>query len=661
MRPDGTLEAGGSFRHQRNFYFGTFQWLPWLEATFRVAQRLDGTTGSGTVTDRSIDLRARIWEETDWRPALAVGFQDLLGTGIYQGEYIVGSKRVWDFDLTFGVGWGRLGTGGDIANPARYVWEGFSTRRRDVGQGGSVRWGTFFSGQQASLFGGVEWTVPPIPTPWGAIEGFRAKVEWSGDNLRDERGGYPARTTNLGGVAQSRVNGGLQWTNDWLDVGVAYVNGSDVLFRVSTRMNPAHPPEAPRRPPPPMGERPASGGDADDRALAARLFPVLRRAGFRPVTVQVDGAEARIAVAEGRFRTLAQVAGRVLRAAQPFLPATVERVEIAWRRNGLEIARLVVLRSAMEAAASGYGSTEEVFATAQLLPPGNGFAGGARALPFGIDLDIAPRVAVQVGDPRLGVGYQAALGATARMELGWGVSIAGSLQQMLTQNLNRGTLSDSVLPHVRSDYALYARAARNVAMPTLYAEGLWTIAPDIFVRAAAGYLEPMFAGVAGEVLWRPHDRPYALGLDIAHVAQRAYDQRFDLRSYRVTTGFASLYYDLPWWNLFTVLRGGRYLAGDWGGTIELGRRFDSGIEVGAFASFTNVSFARYGEGSFDKGIYVRFPLDLFGIETRSVATAMARPVQRDGGQRLATGDPLWELTREGREDAFRRGVGWLMR
>ena len=183
---------------------------------------------------------------------------------------------------------------------------------------------------------------------------------------------------------------------------------------------------------------------------------------------------------------------------------------------------------------------------------------------------------------------------------------------------------------------------------------------DVGQRLRQG-VEPMFAGVSGEVLWRPHDRPFALGLDIAYVAQRAYDQRFDLRRYRVTTGLASLYYDLPWWNLFTVLRGGRYLAGDWGGTVELGRRFDSGIEVGAFATFTNVSFARYGEGSFDKGIYVRFPLDLFGIETRSIATAMARPVQRDGGQRLANGDPLWELTREGREDAFRRGVGWLMR
>ncbi|HYF07075.1 MAG TPA: YjbH domain-containing protein [Acetobacteraceae bacterium] len=658
---DGTLEAGVSLRHQRRFYFASFQALPWLEATFRVAERLDGTDGRGMTNDRALDLRTRIWEETDWRPALAIGFQDVLGTGIYGGEYVVASKRVWDFDLTFGVGWGRLGTGADIANPLRYSWEGFATRRRDVGSGGTLAWRSFFRGEQAALFGGVEWSVPPVPTPFGTIEGLRAKVEWSGDALRDERGGYPARTTGLRGQARSRVNLGLQWSNEWLDAGVFLVHGTDLLVRVSARLDAHRPPEAPRRPPPVMEPRPAAGGDADDRDLAARLFPALRAAGFRPVSVAVEGAEARIAVSGGRHRTLAQVAGRVMRVAQPFLPAAVERVTLAWMRDGVEIARLAVLRGAMEGAASGFGSAEELFAHAQLLAPASGFAEGARAPGPSFDWGIEPRLRMQFGDPRLTLGYQASLAAGARIGLGWGVSIAGSLQQVVAQNLDRGAPSDSLLPRVRSDYARYAREGRDLAIPTLYAEGLWTAAPDVFVRATAGLLEPMFAGVSGEVLWRPRERPFAIGLDIAGVQQRAFDQRFATRDHRVTTGHLSVYADLPWWNLYAVVRAGRYLAGDWGATIEIGRRFDSGIEVGAFATVTDVPARRFGEGSFDKGIYVRFPLDLFGVESRSIATALIRPVQRDGGQRLAVDNPLWELTRDGREDAFRRGVGWWLR
>src|SRR5687768_6345012 len=41
FRPDGTLEAGMSLRHQRRFWFLGFQALPWLEAGFRLAERLN--------------------------------------------------------------------------------------------------------------------------------------------------------------------------------------------------------------------------------------------------------------------------------------------------------------------------------------------------------------------------------------------------------------------------------------------------------------------------------------------------------------------------------------------------------------------------------------------------------------------------------------------
>ena len=48
------------------------QTLPWLETTFRVSERLNGTTGSGMVSDRSFDIKIRLWDEQEWRPALAV-------------------------------------------------------------------------------------------------------------------------------------------------------------------------------------------------------------------------------------------------------------------------------------------------------------------------------------------------------------------------------------------------------------------------------------------------------------------------------------------------------------------------------------------------------------------------------------------------------------
>ena len=654
FRPDGTLEAGLALRHQRRFWFANFQALPFLEATFRLSDRLNGTIGRGTTTDRAFDLKIRLQEEDEWYPAIAIGLQDLVGTGIYGGEYIVGSKRFGPVDVSLGLGWGRLGTGADLDNPLRDISGHFDTRPREVGRGGTPAWNSWFRGGRTALFGGVEWSLPALATPFGRLEGLRAKAEWSGDALRDERGGYPVRTTGLRGEARSRLNLGLQWQpNPWLDAGVSWLHGSDLLFRLSLRMDPQRPPAlVPREAPPPLPARPAAATTRE------ALFESLREAGFRPLGYTAQGAEARLAVEGGRYATLAQVAGRVMRAAQPHLPPAVEMLHLDWRRQGVTVARLTLLREAIELAAVGRGSAEEVLASARLHPaaPDPALDSGGPSLSWGIE----PRVALILGDPQESALWQVGGAAGARIGLGAGFAVAGSVAQRLAGNLGEGLPSDSRLPHVRSDYARYAREGET-AIPALYAERLWTPAPDWFARVTAGLLEPMFTGASGEVLWRPVDRPWALSLDLAWVAQRDYRQRFGTLGYSVATGHLSLYADLPVWNLYTVLRAGRYLAGDWGGTIEIGRRFDSGIEVGGFATFTDVPFSRFGEGSFDKGIYVRIPLELLGLQTASHATALVRPVQRDGGQRLQVDNPLWEVARDGRADMLQRGFTGFLR
>ena len=501
--------------------------------------------------------------------------------------------------------------------------------------------------------------MPSIPTPLGEVSGLRVKVEISGDALRDERGGYPARTTNLRGRAASRLNAGLQWQGEWFDVGASFVHGTDAVVRFSLRLDPQNPPQVFRVAPPAMAPRPEPVEEYSIDSVAAALFPAMRAAGFTPLALDIRGEEAVITVAGGRPRTLAQMAGRVLRAAQPHLPGQVERIRLVAERDGATIGRVILLRGGLEEAAAGRSSAEEIYGTATLLPaapePG-GFRAAAPRWSWGVE----PRLNLQLGDPQASLRYQLGVAAGGRVDLGWGVSVAGSVQQTVVQNLDRGLPSNSRLPHVRSDFARYARAG-TTSIPALYLERLWNPAPDVFARVTAGLLEPMFAGVSGEVLWRPHDRPWAVGLDVNWVAQRQYAQRFRTLGYQVVTGHVSLYHDLPWWNLYTVLRAGRYLAGDWGGTVEVGRRFDSGIEVGGFFTLTNVRFRDFGEGSFDKGIFVRIPLDIFGPVTRARANLNVRPVQRDGGQRLAVDTALWEVSRDGRSDAFRAGFAGLSR
>ena len=263
FRPDGTLEGGAAIRPQRRFWSLTFQALPFLETTFRLTDRLDATAGRGTTSDRAFDVKARLWEESAWRPALAMGAQDVIGTGLYAGEYLVASKRFWGLDMTLGLGWGRLGTGADFGNPLGAISGRYRVRPRHVGVGGTPGVTGLYRGRDAAVFGGLEWSVPPdwLPSDWAlGLEGLRAKLEWSGDALRDERGGYPARTTGLRGAAASRLNFGLQWQpSPWVDAGVHFVHGTDLLLRFSLRLDPARPPALPRPPPPAMVARPEHG------------------------------------------------------------------------------------------------------------------------------------------------------------------------------------------------------------------------------------------------------------------------------------------------------------------------------------------------------------------------------------------------------------------
>ena len=81
-------------------------------------------------------------------------------------------------------------------------------------------------------------------------------------------------------------------------------------------------------------------------------------------------------------------------------------------------------------------------------------------------------------------------------------------------------------------------------------------------------------------------------------------------------------------------------------------------EVGAYATLTNVPFDVFGEGSFDKGIYVDIPLDwLTGSPTMSKRNFTIRPITRDGGARLASGRQLYKIVRNAQEKPMAREIG----
>ncbi|KOR28931.1 hypothetical protein TI03_03560 [Achromatium sp. WMS1] len=146
----------------------------------------------------------------------------------------------------------------------------------------------------------------------------------------------------------------------------------------------------------------------------------------------------------------------------------------------------------------------------------------------------------------------------------------------------------------------------------------------------------MFGGIGTELLYRPVDGRFAYGVDLNYVRQRSFENDFGFFDYKTFTGHANIYWNpefLP--KVQLSLHVGQFLAGDRGVAFNFAKRFDSGIIVGAYAAFTNVSAEEYGEGSFTKGFGISIPLDLLTFTpVKGRVQIPWAPLTRDGGQML---------------------------
>ena len=67
--------------------------------------------------DKGFNVKLRLKEQGKL-PAIAVGINDIAGTGLFSSEYIVSSYGIKNIDVHFGIGWGTLnGSSKKIKNP----------------------------------------------------------------------------------------------------------------------------------------------------------------------------------------------------------------------------------------------------------------------------------------------------------------------------------------------------------------------------------------------------------------------------------------------------------------------------------------------------------------------------------------------------------------
>lgn len=651
MADEGELAFTASHTSPYSRYNMVLQPLPWLEGAFRyvsVANRRYGPewlSGTQNYKDKSIDLKVRLLEESRWVPEVAAGFRDLGGTGLFSSEYLVASKRIGSFDASVGLATGYIGSRGDFRNPLTSIDDRFETRPRAQGTG-SLNSDGMFRGP-VGVFGGVAYQ-----TPWDALQ---LKLEYDGNDYKHEPQGNNQRQKSPFNVGASYA------VNKNVHLHLGWERGDLAMFGITLRTNLAQASSMAKvldPMPMPLKQRPATAvpESEHDTNVVAELFDwsgvanqLEQNAGLRVQSISRRGSELIVTGEQRRFYYPAQGLGRVGRVLDSTLPDDITWFTVQNARLGVPIVETSIERKALVDYIEHKTELSTLAGHIEMAPP----AAQQRETLY--------RAPLRRFDGGFNIGYQQSLGGPDGFVL---FQVAGtySASAYLTRNLwLSGTVSynaynnydkfrydaPSRLPRVRTNIRRYM-TEEDLTLPNLQLTGTRQLARDTYGMVYAGLLESMYAGAGGEVLYRPLNERWAVGVEANWVKQRDFDQRFSFRDYSVATGHASFYY--MWGEerrVVTALSAGRYLAKDWGATLAVSRAFDNGVTMGAYATKTDVSSKDFGEGSFDKGIYVSVPFDfLLPRSTRARANFAWNPLYRDGGARLARSYGLYQMTSE---------------
>ncbi|MCE8039227.1 YjbH domain-containing protein [Halomonas sp. MCCC 1A11062] len=612
-----------------------FQPTEWLEAGFRYVEvenrRYLAARGDRNNLDKGVDVKLRLREEDRYWPQIAVGARDIGGTGLFAGEYLVASKRWHDFDFTLGIGWGYLGNQEDFTNPLSRLDDRFERRSgfTSGGDGGSVNLGSLFSGRSA-LFGGIEYQ-----TPWRPLV---LQLEVDGNDYQRE----PQRNHQ---EQDSRVNLGARLQlSDNVELKAGWQRGNTAMLGISVSTNLAGVSQLKRDPlPAEIGEPPAAN-TGDWSGLSSELDA---NAGIGVYRIYQSDNSVVIEGEPTRYPSLAESEYRAGRLLHNHLGDDVDILRFRWHERGMPLRESVHDRHALATAAVSSAETvayrHGLYAHAGHAPPQGELLHETTSQGFSYSL--APQLEQNFGGPD-GYLYRLSANFDSEYRLGRNDWLSATLTYTLDDNLDRyHYIGPSDLPRVRTHIGDYL-AETDIGISNLQYTRTAQLGNDWYAMGYGGLLETMFAGAGGELLYRPFNSDVALGLDVNWVKQREFDQRFGMRDYSTWTGHVTGYWQTDFEDVLAKVSVGRYLAGDLGVTFDVSREFESGIRLGSWATFTDAG-SDFGEGSFDKGIYLSMPLDAFFVRsTRQRAQVAWRPLTRDGGAQLARRQTLFDLTEE---------------
>jgi len=541
--------------------------------------------------DKGFNFKLRLKEE-GFLPAIAVGINDIAGTGLYGSEYLVASYGVNKTDFHFGLGWGQLnGSKESIKNPFGIINDSFYERPADAeDKGGQFQPSRYFSGDTVSPFFGITHAIN---------EKYLVKFEYD-TTLTPGKIGYKE--------AENDFSFGLDFSlTKNFTIGISTERGNSTSIRFAYKNNPKI--SKPR-----YEYKNSNHKDSDSDYV--KFIRNLSENGIA-VNKILEGSD-QLGIQISQFR-------------HPNLDIIDEIINRAAYNAGLnKPVKANLMIADLKAKTEFDESFEKNSKLIYQRQVKKKFKTNTR-------LDVRPFLASREEF------FKGALMIENISEYSFldNFFFSSNIKYSLADNFDdlKYPPVDTYPAQVRSDIKDYLiNYDEGIIIGRAQFDYYLSLKKNHHAMLTAGILEEMFNGIGFEYLYFEEDSNYAIGFEVFEVKKRDYKMRFDTLDYKNVTGHLNFYYRnykrIPF---DAKISYGEYLAGDEGVTIDLSRSFVNGTKFGVFASFTDVSTEQFGEGSFDKGIYFNIPV--FG----NLINYSWRPLTKDPGAKLIRKNTLHDL------------------
>ena len=569
---------------EASFFYTNINGLPYCTVTFDPVCKQD-------YKDKGFNFKLRLKEEGAF-PAIAIGINDIAGTGLFSSEYIVASYGINNTDFHFGIGWGTLdGSKYSFKNPLGYLHDDFKNRPKYTeDRGGQVQLSRYFSGKGASPFFG-----------FSRLLNQKTLFKFEHD---------PTSTDSRINYSKVRKNYSIgidYFINKNFTVGISKEKDNHISAKFIYKNNPKKQQ---------FKHKYKKTEFKNNDSKYIRLIKSLE-ANDIGVDKIIESSNAigleltqfshpNLDVIENIIRSASFDAGIDKPIKKELKVANLQG--ISEYDKGFENNSLLIYQRKNKIDFN----TKTNFTFRPYLASREAFFKGALLLENNSELIIKDNFFLSTN-----LKY----------------SIADNFEDLTIPPVN------TYPAQVRSDVKDYLRGFGNgVFIGRAQFDYHLTPKKNHHLMISAGILEEMFNGVGFEYLYFRQDSNYALGFEIFDVTKRDYKMRFGTLDYENITGSANFYYRN--YNVIPFdakISYGEYLAGDEGVTIEISRSFLNGTKFGVFTSFTDVSSEQFGEGTFDKGIFFNIPI--YG----DFINYSWRPLTKDPGAKLNRKHTLYDL------------------